>query len=46
MYLVDSYIPTDLKNAIDFDLFFLFESVHGEAMLKTGWVVKKCNVTF
>ena len=26
--------------------YFLFENVHGEAMLKTGWVVKKCNVSF
>ena len=26
--------------------YFLFESVHGEAMLKMGWVVKKWNFSF
>ena len=40
MYLVDNYIPIYLENAIDFSV-FSFESVHGETMLKMGWVVKK-----
>ena len=26
--------------------YFSFESVHGEAMLKMGWVVKKWNFSF
>ena len=41
MYMVNNYIQIYLENAIDFFIFFLFESVHGETMLKMGWVVKK-----
>ena len=28
---------------LTYQFIFSFESVHSEAILKTGWVVKKCN---
>ena len=46
MYLVNNYIPIYLKNAIDLNQYFSFESVHCEAILKMGWVVKKWNSSF
>ena len=37
--------PIYLKMLLTYQ-YFSFESVHGEAMLKMGWVVKKWNFSF
>ena len=49
VYLVDNYRPVYLKKAILYCQtyqYFTFESVHGEAMLRMGWMVKKYNFFF
>ena len=46
MYLVDNYRPVYFKNMLLAYQYFSLESVHGETMLKMGWMVKKYNVSF